>query len=439
MVSKNKNKNKNKNTQPNPNSLQHVSTETMVRAIKGRGGYFSDIIAPALSKIIPKGTFSSLGESAGGVAGDFIGSKGGLGDPGRTIGSKLGSSLGAKLAQVVGFGKYSVNFNTLGKEGTSLPEGYPVPSFGTLGHETRIRHREYVQDIAVPIVPMAFTNLNFVINPGNPTLFPWLNSTAQNFEQYKINGMIFEFVSLSSDITAGGPLGSVILATDYNVLDAPFADKIHMENSQYSISTKPSCSIIHAIECDPKLTSAEVKYVRDSSSSTSSSQDARWYDHGLFQIATVGLPGSFGAVLGELWISYDITLLKPEIVSQSGPGSRVLAAGAIAKNNVFGNTPTVTGSVLASAKNNTLTFALPGQYSITIEIVGTGLVNPTAIVSSGSFLLVDSTVTGSSTLITVQYIINVPTPSMTFIIDGTGSTTITGDTTRVAGYPNALL
>jgi len=102
-----------------------------------------------------------------------------------------------------------------------------------------------------------------------------------------------------------------------------------LENSEFAVSTKPSQSLIHAIECDPKVSGFDILYVRDPSyDTTGECSDRRFYDYGKFQVGTQGLPGSTGNTLGELWVSYDIELIKP-----IPGGSLVLGTSLISKPN----------------------------------------------------------------------------------------------------------
>lgn len=257
--------------------------------------------------IVPKGTFANGGAMLGGLAGP--------------MGSTIGSMLGKGLAAITGFGDYSVKTNTLTTEGLSLPQD-SVPQFVTNKHATCIKHREYVGDVIVPVTPAVFTNSTYALNPGNGSLFPWLSSIATNFQQYKLKGCVFEYKTMSSDYASAGPLGTVVLATNYNSNEAPFATKIAMENSEFAVSSKPSMSVIHPIECDPSEQVADILYVRDvSAESASAVSDRRLYDWGNFQIATQGLPGVTGNVMGELWVSYDIELYKPIISPGESSGS----------------------------------------------------------------------------------------------------------------------
>ena len=81
--------------------------------------------------------------------------------------------------------------------------------------------------------------------------YPWLANVAGRFEEYNIEGMLFEYKSMYSDaaVQTGGSLGSVIMATSYNAAKPLFASKIEMENYEFAMSAKPSVSMCHPIEC----------------------------------------------------------------------------------------------------------------------------------------------------------------------------------------------
>jgi hypothetical protein len=268
--------------------------------ITGRGGYWTDKLKAGLSgaytslkRQLPAGSFSRFGRAAGGAM---------YGAPGAQVGGWLGQGV----ASLTGFGDYRIRQNAL-----MLDEGQQVPTFQDMGQGVIVCHREYITDIAVPATPGDFTNLTFPINPGLTTTFPWLAQVANCFDQYTILGLVFEFRSTSSEFGAGViAMGKVILATDYDPTDAAQVSALQMENMQYSTTTKPSISVLHPVECDPAVTAQPMLYVR--SGGVPSGKDPRFYDHGLFQIATQGLPASTGTI-GELWVTYKIAFFKPQL------------------------------------------------------------------------------------------------------------------------------
>jgi len=258
---------------------------TYPNVITGRGGYFGDI-----------------GHSLGSAAGGYLGRMGG---------DMLGGFL-EPFAGIAGLGDYTVKKNVL------LMNDPPPIINPSVAEGTTVRHREYIKDIVSSGSANTFNLESFDINPGNEDLFPWLSQIAPNYEQYEIEGMIFEFRSMSADAlnSTNTALGSVVMACNYDVLDDNFGSKSEMENYQWGCSAKPSCSFMHPIECAPAQTAiSTILYTRGGP--VPAGADARLYDWGNFQIATSGLQGT-SVVVGELWVSYQIRLLKPKLFSILG-------------------------------------------------------------------------------------------------------------------------
>jgi len=219
---------------------------------------------------------------------------------------RVGAEAGRLFRKVTGFGDYKVNSNTLvGSD--------PLPSFKNLRNGTRVIHREYLNDVITSSTSGGFSIQTVPIQPALLSSFPWLSASAENYQEYKLNGCIYEFKSNSYDALASTNTasGTVVMSTDYNVLDAPFPNKFQMEQSQYTCSAKPSRNLMHPIECAKLETPASVLFTRPGPVTTG---DLRLYDWGNFYIATVGMQGT-SVNVGELWVTYDITLLKPKLGS----------------------------------------------------------------------------------------------------------------------------
>ncbi len=413
-----------------PGRMISVDLDTPTGQLGGRGAY--------TWRDFGRGALTGAGSVTGGLLGGVIagGPTGGTQAAyGAGIGGTIGGGIGRSVGEYIfGRGAYTVARNSLFSNGSVLPEGTEVPTFADSDRFTRITHREFVQDIVVPATPTAFTNTSFVINPGNSALFPWLASIAANYQQYEIMGMVVCFKSTSTDFSTSGALGSVVLATNYDVLETPFVSKVIMENSQYAVSSKPSLSQLHAIECDPKLTSVTTKYIRNASSSFTLSQDNRFYDHGLFQLATVGLSATPGTVLGELWVTYDIKLLKPEIANSVSltQGQHILSGGTVSKTAVFGTAPTTVGANYATATTNTLTFTRVGQFLVEVEVGGSILFDPGETAVGLTFVEIVNLASGPSQI--TMYTVTVTAPAQTLALDYSGSTTVGASSVRIASY-----
>ena len=274
--------------------------------IRGRGDY--NIFKKGyqwLKHAVPKGTGRRIGTWVGRQAGRSVGRavakrfkiSPGVFAPLGSLGAKAGGWLGNTAAKITGVGDYNIVSNSV------LGRGH-APTFGD--DTIRVKKREMITTI-----PMTdtFTVTSFPINPGLNGTFPWLAPIAQNFENYKIIGMMFEFVSTSSDAiadTANLSLGQVVMATDYNSGDSNYRNIQQMLGSMFSNARKPSQSFYHAIECDPRSKPYKFHYVRTGGINVNA--DIRLFDYGNFQIATQG-PADYTEA-GQLWVTYDIELSK---------------------------------------------------------------------------------------------------------------------------------
>lgn len=326
-----------------------------------------------------RGSFSKIG----GLIGDTMG-RTGLGDLG-----KAGRNLG-KIADIfmTGRGAYS---NSL----VSMGNSENVPMFTSKNDETgslTISHREYVTDIyGNPLVGIdpnqvatPFVNQTFSINPGIEKTFPWLSQIAANYEEYDMKQLMFTFRSTTSDIgsSTNGQVGTVILATNYNAAAPSFIDKKTMLEYDAAASCKTTEPMIHGVECDPnKLSGSEGKYIRTNPVLTG--EDLKTYDHGTFQIAVAGTPGTKLAPgfanqsIGELWVSYTVTLRKPKFYTTLGLGiSRdVFVSGGGETSTLWmgtqalllsGQQNNIGCAVTLSANNIVLTF--PSGYAGNLRI-----------------------------------------------------------------------
>lgn len=266
--------------------------------------------AGSTGRLRGKGAYSYSNPGPWGKIGRYVGSAvgGAYGGPG---GAKLGGALGGLahyVGRIFGSGDYVMSPNPV--KYNILVNESQVPQFGSMPNQVHVRHREYLGDIVTSGTIGAFRIQNFPINPGMAISFPWLSQVCgATFQQYRVNGMVFEYRTMSSDSlnSTNTALGSVIMATEYDSTDTVFTNKAEMENTEFGVSCKPSCNMMHAIECDRRQTSVSEMYVRNSAPPANA--DIRMYDLGRFSIATVGFQAA-NVNIGELWCTYDITLFK---------------------------------------------------------------------------------------------------------------------------------
>jgi len=183
----------------------------------------------------------------------------------------------------------------------------------------------------------------FYFNPGLETTFPWLSSVARNYQEYRTNGAVFEYITRSSGIPyqqdGSVNLGAVVLTTQYNCGDPGFPTRQSAENTQYTVTTSPGQSALHPVECNADLRPLQVQYVWNPEV-TDYDNGNKFYNMCRTTVFCEDVPGENGSpyntkpyystwkpgdfpnsIIGDLWIAYDIVLLKTMLRSNAPTGS----------------------------------------------------------------------------------------------------------------------
>lgn len=239
---------------------------------------------------------------------------------GARVGSRIGASLGnfaqSAFKKLTGMGDYSavdapfeVSGNNILHPNQNNVGGQTLVNVSDLDKEgaIRVRHREYLRDVTTSVT---FQSNPLYLNPTNPSSFPWLSTIAHNFEQWVPHALVFEFVPTSGNAIQGlsAALGSVSISTQYDVTQPAFVSKQAALNHYFASSSSPANAQMHPIECDPEQRPTKVLYV-NAEAAELIQRDFQLYLLGVSQIVTQGSPSAY--IGGELWLSYDITLLKP--------------------------------------------------------------------------------------------------------------------------------
>lgn len=256
-----------------------------------------------------------------------------------------------KAGQFIGMGDYRPRRNFVrGKGDFFVPRGMPnagtlapasVPLMAKSGRSNLFTYREYLGDVYSSV---NFASTVFNINPGlgdpgsttagSIGLFPWLSPIAANYEQYRLEGAILEFISTSSDAVVSGAttssLGQVCMATQYNTNQQGFTSLTEALNSQFATTEKPSVNFCHVIECAPREKPQNVQYVR--TAPLTSNEDVLQYDMGQVNLITQGMPVD-GEVIGQLWITYRCSLFKPILGEPGGSPDPVIESAHYSYDN----------------------------------------------------------------------------------------------------------
>lgn len=231
-----------------------------------------------------------------------------------------------KIGSVKGYGGYKINSNSILSGGMSPPK--IMNTFTNDG--VVLRHREFVGNLTLSsadpgpdnarpfkIEKVCYLNPGVTGDPkGNVIGLPWLSGICENWKEYEWHGVLLEYKPLTAlaTTTGAGAMGSVVIGTHYDTFEAPYKNKIEMLNAEYTTSGKPQLTQIHPIECKRSQTVVSRKWVR--TGAIPEGADRRLYDHCRIEIATEGIPGPKGSVLGELWITFEVCLFKPKLVDK---------------------------------------------------------------------------------------------------------------------------
>ena len=292
-----------KTTERKPRVSRSQGTFPRTRRNKQQGAY-----APTQYTYSKPGPWGRYGRAIGGAVGHTMaGPLGGM--AGRAVGG-----LAHYVGRIFGSGDYRIGappaVNSLFRGSAQ----YPYQADMSFGEKSIvIKHREYLGDVITSSAAGTFNVQNYAVNPGLAGTFPWLAEVAPSFQLYKWRGMVVEFKSRSADAlnSVNTALGSVILATDYNAatFSQQFNNKTEMLNYEGAVDCKPSDNMIMGIECDPKRLPLSELYVRTGDVEG----NIQNYDMCSFAIATTGFQGT-NVNVGELWITYDIVLMKPAML-----------------------------------------------------------------------------------------------------------------------------
>jgi hypothetical protein len=195
-----------------------------------------------------------------------------------------------------------------------------IPMFGPEQQNYTVSKAEFITNIYAPPNAGEFSNLVLPLNPGLAQTFPWLSLVAPQFEEYEFEQLMFYWRPMVSDFNSStGQVGEIVMATQYNPSEPPFSDISRAKNYMGAMSAKTSTAMNQGVECDPRKNSgAAGKYVR-LGPLTGTNSDLKQYDQGNLNVMISGTPPAYNdQILGELWVTYTITLRKPKLPDTSG-------------------------------------------------------------------------------------------------------------------------
>jgi len=343
------------------------------------------------------------------------------------FGAMAGQYLGNKFKAITGYGDYTVAKNSL------LGGNVPSVANPTIRRGLTIFHKEYLGDLFTDASPNTFNVQSFTINPGSSQTFEWLAQIACNYEQWCPEGILFMFKSTSGDALTGSntALGSVILATQYNPYNPPFESLAEMLSYQFASAGVPSQDILHPVECAMTDNPLSEYYVR----TAAPKGDLRFNDLGTFYVATTGFQGQ-SVNIGQLWVTYQITLLKPKLYAALGLYEDYFCAKFRGETGFSASHPMGLGTATIDPASTVPMTAPSDPGSNGYQSVSTGYFGTLA--SRGMYLTWDDTGGAGRTrfypplyAFPITYMVNITHRTNTNDVDLSGGITGTG----VAGTP----
>jgi len=201
--------------------------------------------------------------------------------------------------------------------------------------------------------PSPFSVTAIAVNPGQAGSFPWLSSIAGRFESY-----LFQKLKYCYETEAPSSLGgTLVLSLDYDASDPTPASKQQALAYRNAVRSAPWTTCCHSSDLED-LRKQKTYFVRPAG--LPANTDIKEYDTGNLFAITQGVTTS-GAVLGELYVEYDVLLMTPvlEAISRSG----FAAAQSSSATGVFSVPVDVGGSI-------TVTPGPAGLMSINGLVIG---------------------------------------------------------------------
>ncbi len=154
---------------------------------------------------------------------------------------------------------------------------------------------------------VGYSIIEYPINPGNATLFPWLSQLAPLYEQYRIHEMQVEFVPTGSGYAAPNVSGRVVLATDYDVMSPALGSLQEAESKDPNVPFGPFEAAILRLDAH-RLTPA-AKFNRGAQYPAGG--DPKTYDAGKLSVVVQGTPNT--SQIGIIYVSYSVELITPQL------------------------------------------------------------------------------------------------------------------------------
>jgi len=291
-----------------------------------------------------------------------------------------------------------------------------------------------------------FAAVQYSINPGQATLFPWLSKEAVLYEKYVFTQLEFYYQTLLN-ATSATAIGKVVYSVDFDAADAPPTTKQQAMDSEPAVSCAPweyMCLSIPKSQLRQAYTDG--KYVRPGG--LPGATDIKTYDLGNLNVVT----DSQGATtaIGELHVRYSGYFMNRVLEATTGaPNNNSVAFFQSVGNEASGATSVAKDLALATVKANGIaavntagSFVLPpGNYLVdyNVQVIDSNASSDLTTVADMQVAGVSVWATGNVPAVTIATIDAVVVSSLAgsvfYASNGTSAVTFPVTNTYSAGAP----
>lgn len=275
--------------------------------------------------------------------------------------SQLVENKSVKIKSKLHKAKNAITYRTIAPTNTAFNVTNFMPRYTSVKNGIRIRHTEYVTDLTGSSTASGYKCEAFVINPANSLLFPWLSGQALSYASYIPNSITFNVESMVGTTTNG----YVCLASTPDPSDAKPSSKAEMMQIENSTRANAWDRTKYTVPIE------DLRRLPEFLTLSSNVDNSTTHGVGNFYAASGGL--LYGSQsFGELYVTYDITLLHPQPTS-----------GSSYYHNGFGVSPT---SIFGESNNVTASLGSGNIKVQDINRLGDVALNVLRVNRSGSFI-----------------------------------------------------
>lgn len=273
------------------------------------------------------------------------------------------------------------------------------------GKNVIITNREFITNVTIGAIDNI---VSWNLNPGLPGVFRWLSPIAMRFEYYVFKRLGFSFIPSCATATAG----SVTIAMDPDPADITPTTMGDLMTYGGATTSAVWCPSYFDVPTRDLIKFGREKYTRGTG--TIIGADLQTHDVGKLVLGTTG--GSASAPIGNLFVEYEVELIRPQIDSAgelNNVSTLIGSGGAVTATRILGSTPLHKGSTNVgydydpTAGTSGFRFLDAGEYLLELTVIGTTIAGLGTAAwfrgPAGTANIVSWCINGAATMLKVTY------------------------------------